>query len=796
MVEVPENTVLRDGADILLRDARVMPNAGGFLWNPDMMLQMTCRGYATAQFMQPEPAKYSRSPAMEATSFMQPEHPYFAHHSGRFFYVKDRKSGALFSAPYEPVRNPDQQFEFRSTANSLEWRVRQNDIEISLTVCLPAAGTTEMWHMTVTNLGTSARDLSVYPVFSFGYLSWMNQGGTYDDSLNAIIARYVTPYQKVKDYFKHLDFKDCSFLMADQAPDSWSARLSAFEGEGGLHAPDGIQAARLGREQADYEIPLAALQYDVSLKPGESRNVRLLFGAAKDSAEIAALRTEFLENPAAFDRQAALGRAFVEKGQGVLQVKTGDPTFDHYVNHWMPRQVYYHGTTNRLTTDPQTRNYLQDHMGMCYVNPASMKNAILLALSQQKVNGEMPDGILLHEGASLKYINQVPHTDHTVWLPICLRSYLNESGDFDILWAQLPFADDERPVTLFQHISRAMRWLASNRDERGLNFIAEGDWCDPMNMVGYKGKGVSVWLTLATAYACREWATICRMAGQDEMAANMESLAADCNQSANRHCWDGDWYGRGITDDGRIFGVAADDEGKIFLNPQSWAMLCGAADADKTASMRQAVDKHLMTPYGVMMLGPAYTGMRDDIGRITQKFPGSAENGSVYNHAAAFYAYALYTIGDADAAYDVLKRMLPSDTDYAVRGQLPNYIPNYYRGAYHQYPRTAGRSSQLLNTGTVAWFTRIVTEKLFGLEGVPKGLRIHPAIPSHWNEAQVTRRFRGATFAITYRRLSNTTGMQIQVDGKACPGQVISEIEAGRHYEVEVRLPATERDTE
>nr|AIA88312.1 CAZy families GH94 protein [uncultured Podospora] len=35
----------------------------------------------------------------------------------------------------------------------------------------------------------------------------------------------------------------------------------------------------------------------------------------------------------------------------------------------MPRQVYYHGDTNRLTTDPQTRNYLQDGLGMIFIAP-------------------------------------------------------------------------------------------------------------------------------------------------------------------------------------------------------------------------------------------------------------------------------------------------------------------------------------------------------------------------------------------------------------------------------------------
>ena len=83
-----------------------MPQAGGFLWNRRMMIQMTCRGYAVAQFMQPEPARYAHAPNLEARTFMQPEQAYYAHHPGRFIYVKDEETGELFSAPYEPVRAP------------------------------------------------------------------------------------------------------------------------------------------------------------------------------------------------------------------------------------------------------------------------------------------------------------------------------------------------------------------------------------------------------------------------------------------------------------------------------------------------------------------------------------------------------------------------------------------------------------------------------------------------------------------------------------------------------------------
>ncbi len=93
-----------EGKRFLIDSPVAMPHASSFLWNRRMMVQATCRGFATAQFMQPEPAKYAHAPTLEARSFMQPEQPYYAHHPGRFCYIKDEDDGALFSVPYEPVR--------------------------------------------------------------------------------------------------------------------------------------------------------------------------------------------------------------------------------------------------------------------------------------------------------------------------------------------------------------------------------------------------------------------------------------------------------------------------------------------------------------------------------------------------------------------------------------------------------------------------------------------------------------------------------------------------------------------
>ena len=246
------------------------------------------------------------------------------------------------------------------------------------------------------------------------------------------------------------------------------------------------------------------------------------------------------------------------------------------MNHWLPRQVFYHGDVNRLTTDPQTRNYLQDNMGMTYLRPEVARSAFLHALSQQEPSGAMPDGILLGEGAELKYINQIPHTDHCVWLPVCLKAYLDETDDYALL-KELVTDREGQSRSVYDRISAAMRWLLKSRDERGLSYIAQGDWCDPMNMVGYKGKGVSGWLSVATAYALRIWAEISALEGKEQQAKEFRFAADEINRAVNQHLWDGRWFGRGITDDGTVFGIQSDKAGRIFLNPQSWAILSGAA---------------------------------------------------------------------------------------------------------------------------------------------------------------------------------------------------------------------------
>lgn len=782
----------RESITATLDSPTKMPKASGFLWNKNMVLQVNCRGYVNGQFMQPEPSKYSYAPNIEEKTFIQPEHSYFTHHPGRFFYIKDEDKQQTFSVPYEPMRVELESFTFEQSLSEISWLIIHLDLEIKIKVSLAHKDVVERWSFAIKNLSNKQRNISIYPYFSVGYMSWMNQGAIFDEKLNSVIASSITPYQKVEQYFKNQELKEKTFLSADKKPTAWHANQGSFEGEGGLHNPDALKTDTLSNDDAIYETPVAVLQYRKSLKAQESAEYQFLFGPAKDEAEIAYLCEKYFGRDNVQKAQQQYDD-YVAQSKACLTVKSGNDDFDNFVNQWLPRQMFYHGDVNRLSTDPQTRNYIQDNMGMCYIKPSVAREAFVLALSQQQSNGAMPDGILLHEQAELKYINQVPHADHCVWLPICLSVYIDETGDLDLFDQEITFADSEKTKSFSQHIELALEWLMKATDERGLSYIEQGDWCDPMNMVGYKGKGVSSWLSLATAYALNSWCDLCEQYGLKVTLQKLNEyrrVAADMNKAVNQHLWHNDWYARGITDDNRVFGTKKDEEGQIYLNPQSWAMLSGAANEHQKKSVINAITEQLTTPFGVMMLAPSYTHMVEDIGRLTQKHPGVSENGSVYNHAAIFYVYSLYQVGEFDIAFELLSKILPLAERADKTGQLGVFVPNYYRGAFHQYPEQAGRSSQLFNTGTLAWLYRCLVEELCGFKGGNGVLHIAPKLPSTLNKISGTRVFRGANVHFTIEKSPKVMQVQSYVDDELLPKNQLANVKKAQDYYVSVLVPS------
>lgn len=764
-----------DGRRYVVRDVHLVDRADADLWNDRLYLQIDQRGRCDAWFLQPNPTRYSEPL--------------------RCFYLRDDTTGEFWSAPYEPVQAEPDEFEFSIGRSDVCWQITRGGIKVKLRLVVPRGDSVELWSAEVTNRGPAARAVSLYSCFPVGSIGPLAHQASYDEELRGMIYSYFPYYVRWQDYYRLRELKNQIFCAADTRPDAYETNLNDFLGGRGMHNPAGLIPKRLAGGRACHEPSAGILQFCRKLARGQSATFRFAFGPASDRGEMLRLAEKYLA-PGGIERAFDEAEGFLEEHAPAVRIETPDAEFNHYINHWQSRRALLIGRTMRMTFCPQARNAIQDAMGAVYTNPDDARRWLREIFAQQNADGWMPHGLRLTQDVEVIPIGLIPHRDSTVWGAMAVHFYLAETGDWDILDELIPFADDPQPATLFEHIGRALEWSLRDRTRRGLSRLGEGDWDDPLNMAGKEGRGESVWLTEALAFALDNWAEVAERRGDRRQAKTYRKQADACRTAINRHAWKGQWYARGTTDAGRWFGTAEDREGRIFLNAQSWAILCGAATGERLRACMTAVRRHLATPCGPMTLTPAFSEMHEDIGKITQKPPGTGENGSVYCHAATFYAFALYLARQSEEAFGVLRNLLTGTEQNPIQrsGQVPLYVPNYFRGT--AAGASAGRSSHAPNTGTSAWYYRTAVAMLLGVRGELDGLRIDPQLPKAWKEAKVWRKWRGAEFDIAIRRRRGVRQTRVVLDGRPLDENFIPPQPEGSRHRVEVTVPESKRSRE
>jgi len=336
----------------------------------------------------------------------------------------------------------------------------------------------------------------------------------------------------------------------------------------------------------------------------------------------------------------------------------------------------------------------------------------------------------------------------------------------------VPFFDRKEPDTVYGHARRAMDYLWRERGAHGLCLIGVGDWLDSLNHAGVRGKGESVWLSIALCYGLREMERLAPMAGAAKDAAVFHKRRMEMAAIINRKGWDGRWYLMAYDDDGVSIGSkACPDGGKIFVNPQSWAVLADVADAKRARTVMQSCDEHLKFDTGYLCFAPMYSRYDATVGRISV-WP--TEGASVYVHATAFKIAADCVMGEGDRAWETLRRIVPAGEMVALEetGAEPFSVPNAYTGP--QWPRPKW-SAQGWWTATTDWILQTLVEQIFGARADYDGLRIDPCLPRDWTEARIERTFRGSVYNI---RITKRKGIcrgttRVRLDGRVLPGNLI-----------------------
>jgi cellobiose phosphorylase len=489
-----------------------------------------------------------------------------------------------------------------------------------------------------------------------------------------------------------------------------------------------------------------------------------------------------LRQPETYDRLWEATRTHWRNLLGSIEIQTPDESINVMVNHWNKYQAlvnFYHGRGPSYYHKGQyqgMRDACQDAFGVIALSPeVALKNIERIAgffFSDGRCCGAA-NRIGLPEGGADK-------ADLPLWLVLTVSDYLRETGDFAFLDRQFPLMDGGQS-SVYQKMIAGIDRMIDEHGPRGLPLIGHGDWNDAANTIGQDGKGESVWLGQFLYFVISEMEPIMQRRGETKKLAEYRERADQIKRIVNEQCWDGEWFTRAFRDDGSPVGVKGQEEGFIWINSQTWAVISRISDPERLNTCMRSVEKYMGTEYGLLNLAPAFTKVDPTIGLITRFLHGWKENAGVFSHASSFNIVARAMLGRGADAVDLFRRILPMSKDsdtYLVEPFIysqfcagPSTGPEFGRGAYHWL------------TGTAAWMLRAMCDYIIGVHPQFDGLQIEPAVDPSWKQFSIRRRFRGSDYEIEFR---NPEGVEhgvreILLDGEPVGGNLLPLPTRARH---------------
>ena len=443
----------------------------------------------------------------------------------------------------------------------------------------------------------------------------------------------------------------------------------------------------------------------------------LALGCATEEELARALR------PGQAEEACAEAQALAQSFAGRLQAEEIPPVFAHMVNVWAPYQARVCRLLGRSSLYQSGgavgfRDQLQDSVNLMLLSAAPARRQILECCRHQYREGDVQHWWHRHPDGDRGLRSRC--SDDLLWLVWALCEYCAATGDLKLCavrepWlASPPLREDERDryetaaqteerAPVLEHAYAALeRCVRRGFGPHALPRIGSGDWNDGLDRV----EGESVWLGWFLSCCAGRFAELLDGLG-DRRAARLRTLGESVGRAAEA-TFDGRWYPRAWTADGRVLGSGE----SIDALAQSWAAFCPWADRAHAESaldcaLARLVDRERRI---VRLLDPPYTP-ENSPGYLSGYGKGFRENGGQYTHAAIWLALAALRLGRRSEGTELLRMLLPETHDIARYEAEPFVLPADVCAAEGR----EGLAGWTWYTGSAGWLYRVITEELLGL---------------------------------------------------------------------------------
>lgn len=727
---------------------------------------------------------------------------------GHYVYLRDDADGDYWSVSWQPVGKDLQaaRYQCRHGLSYSKFSCQYRDIRAEQTVFIPVEDDVELWDVRIHNTGAARRELSVfgYVEFSFHHVEIDNQ-----NLQMSLYAGGTSCADGIIEYDFFYEPWTFHYFTASFDPDSYDSMRDGFLGSYRTETnPVAVERGQCGNTTELGGNHCGALHKRIVLDPGEE--VRLFFMTGVGARAQGRRIREKYSAPGAVDRAFEALRCHWHARLARFQCRTPHPGLDSMVNTWTLYQaetcVVWSRFASFIEVGGRTglgyRDTSQDVMSVAHTNPVKCRQRIL-----ELLQGQVSQGYGLHlfdpdwfdpgkqQAPKFKSPTVTPApsrqsiihgladvcSDDALWLVVSVCEFVKETGDTAFFDEVVPFAD-QGEATVYEHLRRALDFTAEQVGPTGIAKGLRADWNDCLNL----GGGESALVSFLHHWALRAFVEAAACLGRSEDARRYCALAESVRATCERELWDGEWYIRGITAKGVRIGTRASEEGRIFLESNTWAVASDTAAPERARSTMDAVDRYLSSPYGLHLLWPAYSKPDDDIGFVTRVYKGIKENAAIFSHPNPWAVIAECKLGRGGRAMNFYDALLPYNQNDAieVREAEPYSYCQFIMGRDHT---AFGRARHPWLTGSAGWSYTAATHWILGVRPGFEGLTVDPCIPGDWREFEVVRQWRGATFRI---HVENPDGVEqgvkrITLNGETLAGSIPPQV-AGTVHDVRV----------
>lgn len=741
---------------------------------------------------------------------------------GRYIYLRDNASSSAraWSPTWMPTRTPLDFYECRHGMGYTIIRSKLAGIEAQTRYFVPLGESLEVWALTLVNGREEEADLSIFSAIEFNLWDAMDDATNFQRnySIGQVevvdgVIYHKTEYRERRDHFAY-------FACSEELTGFDTQREDFLGPYRGWDSPKAVEAGRSANSIAHGWQPIGSHHVSMRLKAGEQKTVIFILGYHENPRDakfdppdsqtinkcgVLPILEKYL-NADEVERAFQSLRVHWDGLLDTLQVNTPDAHTNRMVNIWNAYQTMITFNMSRSASYFESgigrgmgfRDSNQDLLGFVHLIPERARERLLdLAATQLDTGGAYHQ----YQPLTKRGNNDVGSgfNDDPLWLVLAVTAYVKETGDWGILAEQVVY--DNRPGSedsLYGHLQRSLQYTLDRLGPHGLPLIGRADWNDCLNLNCFSdapgqsfqtttnkdGKvAESVFIAGLFVLAAREMAELTR---QIEHGKSKIGLTSDFPPSGDyldaatkmeiaiwASGWDGEWFRRAYDDFGQVLGSKANEEGRIFIEPQGICVMAGLGVGDGRAEQAlNSVAEHLATPHGIILQQPAFSKYYLHLGEISSYPPGYKENAGIFCHTNPWIMIAEARIGRGEKAYDYYLRINPSAREgIAEVHRCEPYV--YAQMIAGKDSASHGEAKNSWLTGTAAWNYVAITQWILGVRPTYEGLQVAPVIPSAWERFEVARRYRGVRYDVQVEREGSGNEVQIEVDGKSIDGNII-----------------------